>query len=93
MTTHSGLPVHGYQPQSDERVALVNSFKQAEERLLRLIEEANSRGHKYADGTIGPLDQRWYAIATTHFEQGFMALNRAVFRPGRVALPGDETSD
>lgn len=92
MTTHSGLPVHGYQPQSDDKVALVNQFKQDEERLLRRLEEVSSQFFllENADGTFGPLDQRWVAIARTHFEQGFMALNRAVFRPGRVTLPGDD---
>lgn len=27
----------------------------------------------------GPVDRRWLAIARTNIEQGFMALNRAVF--------------
>ena len=92
MTTHNGLPVSGYQPQSDDKVALVNQFKADEERMLRRLDEVTSQmfSIKNADGTLGPLDQRWVAIARTHFEQGFMALNRAVFRPGRVALPGDE---
>jgi len=35
-------------------------------------------------------DQRWLSIAQSHFEQGFMALNRSVFKPSRVRLPGDE---
>lgn len=94
-----GLPVHGYQPQSDDRIALVNEFKQDEERLLRKIDvlrrlrtgiaaapiaDTNvvDRSHEY--------DQRWLSIATTHFQQGFMALNRAVFQPQRIKLPEDE---
>jgi len=76
-----GLPVAGYKPQSPEAVALVNSFKLAEERLLRSIEDAQ---------VPAGLAPRWVAIARTHFEQGFMALNRAVFQPGRVALPEDD---
>ena len=28
-------------------------------------------------------------IARTHFETGFMALNRAVFQPSRIDLPED----
>jgi hypothetical protein len=35
-------------------------------------------------------DRRWAAIARTHIEEGFMSLNRAVFRPERVSLPEDE---
>lgn len=35
-------------------------------------------------------DQRWLAIGRTHLEQGFMAINRAVFRPQRIELPEEE---
>ena len=73
-------PVKGYQPQSDEAVRLVNANKIAEETFLRLMDDM-----KGAD----EIDQRWLAIARTHIEQGFMALNRAIFRPGRVELDGD----
>jgi len=41
MTEHNGLPVKGYQPQSDEKVALVNRFKEMEERLLRELDALN----------------------------------------------------
>jgi hypothetical protein len=34
-------------------------------------------------------DARWIAIARTHIEQGFMALNRAIFKPERVKLETD----
>ena len=36
------------------------------------------------------IDQRWLAIARTNIEQGFMALNRAIFRPERVELDGND---
>lgn len=74
---HSGLPVAGYRPQSDEAVALVNASKQAEERVLRLLDDLKGR----AD-----VDQRWLAIGRTQIEQGFMAANRAVFQPARATL-------
>jgi cytochrome c-type biogenesis protein CcmH/NrfG len=75
-----GLPVAGYRAQSAEAVAQVNRNKQLEERILRLLDGAA------ADPET---DKRWLALARTHIEQGFMALNRAVFKPGRVALPED----
>jgi hypothetical protein len=78
MTTHEGLPVAGYQSQSSEAVAMVNSSKQLEEQVLRFI-----------DSLSGKIDPRWIAIGRTHIEQGFMAINRAVFQPSRVKLPGD----
>lgn len=74
-TPHNGLPVSGYRPQSEEAVALVNGFKKIEEQILRLLD-----GMK--EGT--DIDQRWLAIGRTNIEQGFMAVNRSVFRPGRI---------
>lgn len=79
--TVAGLPVKGYLPQSTDAVALVNEHKEMEEVLLRRID--------FLFGTKERHDQRWLAIAKTHFEQGFMALNRAVFKPRRINLPGD----
>ena len=81
MTIHNGLPVAGYQPQSSDKIAIVNANKELEERVLRVID----------DLTLSPqaTNGRWLAIARTHIEEGFMALNRAVFQPGRVKLPED----
>lgn len=95
--THNGLPVEGYKPQTNEKIELVNGFKQDEERLIRLIESmVHARDIGTKDGIlnqdVGPtFDPRWLSIALTHFQQGYMALNRAVFRPGRVKLPEDES--
>lgn len=80
MTEHNPLPVQGYTEQPYTKVNDVNENKQIEERLLRRL-EALSVGI-YVDG-------RWMAIAKTHFEQGFMALNRAIFKPTRIKLPED----
>ncbi len=80
---NEGLPVKGYQPQSDEAVALVNANKVTEEKLLRLMDALKG---------CSDIDQRWLAIARTQFEQGFMALNRAIFKPGRVDLDEDEAA-
>lgn len=81
MTKHSGLPVHGYEAQSDDRVALVNAAKRAEEGILRFLDGL-------AD--VPGIDHRWLAIGRSHIEQGFMATNRAVFRPSRIRLPEDD---
>ena len=77
-----GLPVHGYVAQPKAAIDLVNTLKLAEESLLRMIDEMRDKGHQY--------DQRWLAIARTQFEQAYMALNRAIFKPERAKLPGDE---
>lgn len=80
---HNGLPVSGYRPQTEGAVALVNRNKAMEERILRVIDAMQG------DDAI---DQRWLAIARTDLEKGFMALNRAVFRPGRTGLPEDRAA-
>jgi hypothetical protein len=80
MTEHKGLPVHGYRDQSDPAVDAVNENKLIEERILRRLDlfAQDSR-----------VDKRWLAVGRTGIEQAFMAINRAVFQPGRVRLPED----
>jgi hypothetical protein len=73
-------PVPGYRPQSQANLDLVAQNKHTEERLLRFMDLLKQNG--CAEG-------RWLSIARTHFEQGFMALNRSIMRPARIALPED----
>ena len=81
------VAVAGYTAQPPEKVELVNRFKILEERILREIDALY--------GSIGEdnspaYDLRWVSIAKTHFQEGFMALNRSVFQPQRINLPEDE---
>jgi len=78
---HEGLPVHGYQPQSDDKVQMVNRMKQMEEMILRVLDSMRLDPH---------MDQRWLQIGRTGLEQAFMAINRSVFQPQRVTLHEDE---
>ncbi|SFD76387.1 hypothetical protein SAMN05428997_15311 [Bosea sp. CRIB-10] len=78
VASHRGLPVAGYRPQTEGAVATVNANKRMEELLLRMLDALQG------DLTV---DQRWLAIGRSQIEQGFMAVNRAVFRPER--LKGD----
>lgn len=75
MSDHKGLPVAGYKPQSDDKVNFVNENKRLEEIILRRLDDMQ----KYGDA-----DGRWTAIARTQLEQGFMAMNRAIFQPSRI---------
>lgn len=78
---YTGLPVAGYRDQPGTAVDLVNRNKAAEERILRILDEL---------AAMGVVDKRWLAIGRTQIEQGFMAVNRAVFNPERVRLPEDD---
>lgn len=83
MTTdpkHNGLPVAGYKPQSDMAVQLVNGMKVTEEIVLRCLDDL---------AAMPEVDKRWLAIGRTQIEQGFMAVNRSIFKPGRVELTED----
>ncbi len=77
MADHKPLPVTGYTTQPPEKVAVVNQNKRIEESVLRQLDLMQD-----AAVDMG-FDARWLAIARTHIEQGFMAMNRAVFRPRR----------
>lgn len=79
MSKHDGLPVSGYNPQSPENVARVNTNKELEERSIRAIEACGNAG----------ADPRMIALAITQIQQGFMWANRAVFQPSRIKLPED----
>lgn len=81
MSEHTGLPVAGYQPQSDERVQLVNCNKNIEEACLRVLDALEQ-----CDG----VDRQMLKTGRTQLVQAFMWINRSIFRPSRVKLPGDE---
>ena len=88
MTTHAPPPVSDYQPLSQEKLDLVNANKATEEKILRLLDDMGN----FDTAAFKP-DHRWLAIARTHFEQAFMALNRSIFQPQRIVLPGDEKTE
>lgn len=86
--TEGGLPVLGYalEAQSKVKVDRANELKQHEERLLRELDALAQNGILRVEPTCDP---RWLAIARTHIEEAFMALNKAIFKPQRIALPED----
>lgn len=71
-------PISGYRELSENELKLVNQFKEVEERLLRMFE------------ALVDIDPRWRAIAITHIQEGFGAINRSITKPSRIALPEDE---
>lgn len=92
----TGLPVSGYRPQTAARIDAVNYLKQAEERVLRILDTlAKDRSPIFPYSTELTLetDKRWLAIARTQIEQGFMAANRSIFQPARITLQEDDRSE
>lgn len=76
-STLNPLPVAGYTKQSPAAVREVNKHKETEEKILRQLDIYTG---------LPEVDQRWLAIARTHIEEGFMALNRSIFRPQRLTF-------
>jgi hypothetical protein len=82
----TGLPVAGYKKtQPQWALDLVNENKILEECVLRQIDKMSAA----AASDWAQLDGRGIAEARTCIQTGFMWLNRAVFQPGRIALPED----
>jgi hypothetical protein len=75
-----GLPVPGYRPQATRAIEIVTGNKNIEEAVLRVLDKL-ALDHE--------TDKRWLSIGRTQIEQGFMAINRAIFKPERLKLPED----
>ena len=75
------IKIKGYTPLTDEQKNLVNNNKVMEEAVLRLIETIQKES---------AADPHWIFIATNHFQEGFMALNRSIMKPERVKFQGEE---
>lgn len=68
----SHTPITGYRELRPDEIALMNENKSLENVVGDQVAKVK--------GTLG-IDQRWVAIARTHLQEGFMALNRAVAQP------------
>lgn len=76
MSEIKNSPVKGYTDQNKENIENVNQNKYLEESVLKRLDVL------FADDNS---DKRWLSIAETHIEEGFMAMNRAVFKPKRIS--------
>lgn len=65
-------PITGYRDLNRAEVNAVNLVKAAERDLAKIWGKIEREA---------AADPRWTAIARQHFEQGFMALNRAIMKP------------
>jgi hypothetical protein len=62
--------ISGYRELNEADIASMNAVKEMGKRLSDLIEQLEPI-----------LDPRWRSIATTHLQQGLMALTRAIAKP------------
>jgi hypothetical protein len=71
------LPIKGYVGQPATNVELINRNQEAEEQILRILDELK---------LSSDVDQRWLAIGRTRLEEAYMAINRSISKPKRVEL-------
>lgn len=79
-----GRYVHGNRHLSEETLAIVRAINHHEEKLLRALDDL---------AAMEDVDKRWLATGRTDVEKGFMSIRRAIMRPDRVRLPGDDADD
>lgn len=72
--------ITGYRELSEEEIALMNLIKHEGVELKGLYDKAMD--HINQDVSIDPTERRrWLAIGRTHYQQGLMALTRAIAAP------------
>ena len=70
------MPVKGYTTATSGTVDEVNLNKMVEEVVLNRLDDLKEMD----------VDQRWLATGRTDIEKGFMAVNRALFKPQRASI-------
>ena len=73
-TQEPGVIVGYKQPQPQTAIDAVNITKRLENEVGDWVDQLRQ------DDAV-PLDPEWVKVAVQHLQQGFMALNRAVFQP------------
>ncbi len=74
--------IKGYRDLTQEEIDLMNLIKEKAAEVGLLV--GTLEGFKITEGPEKdlPLDGRWMAIGKTDLQKGFMALTRAVAKPG-----------
>lgn len=75
--------IKGYRDLSQAEIDLMNRIKAHAEETRALVDAVrdDNLANFSARGTDPNESGRWAAIASTHLQQGFMALTRAVAQP------------
>ena len=77
--------IKGYRELDQAEIDLMNEIKAKGEELGELVQKLRNHGASHGEEGSPPststLDQRWVSIGATHFQQGLMALTRAVAKP------------
>lgn len=77
MTEPTTKNIEGYTPVSDSSKDLVNANKRLEEIILRTIDALE---------TLDNVDKESLGLGKIYIQQGFMWINRSIFKPTRIDL-------
>jgi len=73
--------ITGYRELSQVEIDAMNRIKACGEQVSELLLSISYGNPGGGDAPEGVADARWYAIARTHFQEGFMALTRSIAKP------------
>lgn len=73
------MSIAGYRVLTDQEIDLINRLKAHGQTTQNEVDLVRELMAEYPDS------QRWAAIASTHFQQGYMALIRSIARPETFA--------
>jgi len=73
--------ITGYRDLSQKEIDLMNKIKATGEQVSELLKEISYGNPGGGETPEGVADARWYAIAKTHLQEGFMALTRSIAKP------------
>jgi hypothetical protein len=69
------MAIKGYRELSEQELVMINEIKDGEAAVGELWRSVQS---------TDAVDQRWLAVAKTHFQEGFTALVRSIAQPEDV---------
>lgn len=73
--------ITGYRDLTQAEIDLLNKIKAKAEEVGDLLKEIPYGNPGGGDAPEGCADPRWFAIARTHLQEGFMALSRSIAKP------------
>lgn len=73
--------ITGYRDLTQEEIDLINESKELAITVGKFIEKLRTIGDDDDDREFRLIDGRWFSIAKTDLQKGFMALVRSIAKP------------
>lgn len=73
--------ITGYRDLTQAEIDLMNRIKATANDVSALLKDISYGNPGGGEAPEGIADARWYAIARTHLQEGFMALTRSIAKP------------